>query len=70
MSHKLKPYHVKYITQNSTLISNFSNIVNPLMFSEKTVNIQGKLTKVYWPKLQHIQFVKPEFVGTRCLNVF
>ena len=39
MSHKLKPYHVKYITQNSTLISNFSNIVNPLMFSEKTVNI-------------------------------
>ena len=33
-----------------------------LMFSEKIVNMQGKLTKIYWSKkLQHLYFVKPEF---------
>ena len=63
MSCKSKPYHVKYLIQENMLNFNVSNTINALMFSGKPANMQGKLTKMCWSKLGHIQFVKPEFGG-------
>ena len=63
MSCKSKPYPVKYLIQENMLNFNVSNTINALMFSGKPANMQGKLTKMYWSKLGHIQLVKPEFGG-------
>ena len=63
MSCKSKPCHVKYLTQENMLNFNVSNTINALMFSGKPVNMQGKLTKIYWSKFRHIQFIKPQFSG-------